>query len=379
MVDGVVDIPLPGRTLTVDAASCRAGVGSRDDAARRQQNAGSLAGTRSVPNTFVPTTVTRQDAASTHFLAGPENRLVEVAVRSVVEGQPNGYNPLVLYGPSGTGKSHLALGLAAAWKAADRNVAGTRRVPDRLPHTACADYIKRQRVVCITAVDFARELADAIETQAVEEFRAKHRGAAMLVVEDLGQLATRKSGKLSAQEELVHTLDALVADGALGGGDGLGGAVGAAGHCAHVAKPADGGVGGSTGAAGKGNPLGPAPTIGRAAGHRIAGAGLAAPGRWPERHGPRVGRGTAGISMPTNCPAHGVCRLHQGLLTWRQPGNILRGGAAAGRRVCTSLPWPRRGISRCGYRTSEARRGVGRWSRPAAWPCIWPGTWPASG
>jgi chromosomal replication initiator protein len=86
-------------------------------------------------------------------------------------------------------------------------------VPDQRPHTACADYIKRPKVVCTTAVDFARELADAIETQAVEEFRAKHRGAAMLVVEDLGQLATRKSGKLSAQEELVHTLDALVAEG----------------------------------------------------------------------------------------------------------------------------------------------------------------------
>ena len=64
-----------------------------------------------------------------------------------------------------------------------------------------------------TAVDFARELAEAIETQAVEEFRAKHRGAALWVLEDLGQLATRRSGKLSAQEELIHTLDALLAAG----------------------------------------------------------------------------------------------------------------------------------------------------------------------
>ena len=77
-----------------------------------------------------------------HFFAGPENRLVEVAVRSVLRGPPNGYNPLVLYGPSGTGKSHIARGLAAVWKARNR----------------------RHRVVCTTAVDFARELADAIET-----------------------------------------------------------------------------------------------------------------------------------------------------------------------------------------------------------------------
>ena len=61
-------------------------------------------------------------------------------------------------------------------------------------------------------MDFARELAEAIETQAVEEFRAKYRTAALLVFEDLGMLATRKSGKLSAQEEFIHTLDALLAE-----------------------------------------------------------------------------------------------------------------------------------------------------------------------
>jgi chromosomal replication initiator protein len=153
MVDGVVDIPLPGRAI---------------------ESAAKQGGT----------------LAARHFVAGPENHLVEVAVRSVVEGPRNGYNPLVFCGPSGTGKSHLAHGLAAAWKARDR----------------------RQRVVCTTAVDFARELADAIETQAVDEFRLKHRGADFLVVEDLGMLATRKSGKLNAQEELIHTLDALVAE-----------------------------------------------------------------------------------------------------------------------------------------------------------------------
>ena len=81
MVDGVVDIPLPGQPLWIRPGRWR----------RR---------------------------CACHFLAGPENRLVEVAVRSVVDEPANGYNPLVLYGPSGTGKSHLARGLAAVWKAA---------------------------------------------------------------------------------------------------------------------------------------------------------------------------------------------------------------------------------------------------------------------
>ncbi|MEN6457955.1 MAG: DnaA/Hda family protein [Thermoguttaceae bacterium] len=190
MTHGVVDIPQPGKLPSADAASCRVRSGSRHDA--------------------------------NGFLVGPENRLVNVAIRSVLEDQTRSYNPLVLYGPAGTGKSHLVQGLAAAWKArhaSDARPASANRVHARHdgkphPHLAKsrAENSKR-RVVCTTAVDFARELADAIETQAVDDFRAKYRDAAMLVVEDLGQLTTRRSGKLSAQEELIHTLDALVADG----------------------------------------------------------------------------------------------------------------------------------------------------------------------
>ncbi len=115
---------------------------------------------------------TRQDAASTGAFA----------LR---------YNPLVLFGPSGTGKSHLV----AVWRPCGR------------PHD------RRRRVVCTTAVDFARELAEAIETQAVDEFRGKYRTAALLVFEDLGQLCHAEVGQAECHEELIHTLDAMVAEG----------------------------------------------------------------------------------------------------------------------------------------------------------------------
>src|SRR5208282_5371973 len=75
-------------------------------------------------------------------------------------------------------------GLAATWKA----------------------NFPQSRVAYTTAVDFAREMADAFETQAVEDFRARYRGVSLAVFEDVGELAA----KPSAQEELARTLDAVI-------------------------------------------------------------------------------------------------------------------------------------------------------------------------
>jgi chromosomal replication initiator protein len=151
MADGVIAIPLAGQPM-----AC---------AARVDDDCGSRAALR-------------------HFLAGPENHLVEPAVQGVLGPRPARYNPLVLHGPSGTGKSHLACGLVAAWR-------------DRWPTAA---------VVYTTAVDFARELADAIETQAVVDLRTLYRRASLLVFEDVGRLAE----KPAAQIELIGTLDAIL-------------------------------------------------------------------------------------------------------------------------------------------------------------------------
>ncbi len=122
------------------------------------------------------------------FLAGPENRLALAAVRAVLANKHPEYNPVVFYGPSGTGKSHLAHGLARA-------CGGRRR--------------RRDSLICTTAADFARALVDAIETQAMDDFRSRYRQASLLVVEDVSHLA----GKEAAQRELLYTVDAMVAAG----------------------------------------------------------------------------------------------------------------------------------------------------------------------
>ena len=126
------------------------------------------------------------------FFVGPENRLVEVVVRTILEEDasqgatssskpPLRYNPIVLFGPSGTGKSHLAFGLAAAYR---------RQHP-------------RRKIAVATGVDFARELTDAIDSQATDEFRQKWRKARLIVLDDV----TRLAGKETAQQELIQTID----------------------------------------------------------------------------------------------------------------------------------------------------------------------------
>lgn len=120
------------------------------------------------------------------FIVGPENRLVEPAVRSVLDRRTTGDNPLVFYGPSGTGKSHLARGLAAAWRGGN----------------------SRQRVAYVTGADFGHQLAEAMETQAVDDFRKRYGEVSLLVVDDLGPLAK----KVAAQQELIFLIDTLLAE-----------------------------------------------------------------------------------------------------------------------------------------------------------------------
>ena len=98
--------------------------------------------------------------------------------------------PLTFFGPSGCGKTHLLQGIDDAWRKSRRSG-------------------RKKRSYYLRVADFARQFAEAIDTRTVDEFRRCHRESALLILDDLGVLTE----KPAAQEELLFTLDALIADG----------------------------------------------------------------------------------------------------------------------------------------------------------------------
>jgi chromosomal replication initiator protein len=117
------------------------------------------------------------------FIAGPENRLAAIAVKSVFEDATSRVTPLVMYGPSGCGKTHLARGLAEWWE---------RHHPTH-------------QVLTLTGAEFAQQYAEAVENDRIASWRSQLRTLQMLVIDDLGGLA----GKRGAQQELRHIVDEL--------------------------------------------------------------------------------------------------------------------------------------------------------------------------
>ncbi len=117
------------------------------------------------------------------FVAGAENSLAAVALQPYLERSPASYSPLVLYGPHGSGKSHLALGLADWWR----------------------KHFPLATVISLTGAEFAQQYAQALALDRLDAWRAEIRSAQLLVLEDLGELG----GKRPAQAELLHALDAL--------------------------------------------------------------------------------------------------------------------------------------------------------------------------
>jgi chromosomal replication initiator protein len=120
------------------------------------------------------------------FVVGRNNRLARTTAQLVVE-RPGELSPLLIYGPTGIGKTHLLQGI---WTAARRS------------H-------REMTTVYLTAEQFTTAFLTALRGSGLPSFRQKYRGVGLLILDDLQFLC----GKRCTQVELLYTIDALQRDG----------------------------------------------------------------------------------------------------------------------------------------------------------------------
>lgn len=117
------------------------------------------------------------------FVVGPSNRFAHAACQAVA-GNPAGiYNPLLIYGPSGLGKTHLLYAIATEI------------------HKQNPDF----NIVYIKGDQFTNELIEAVREGKNVEFRSKYRNADLFLMDDIQFI----SGKASTEEEFFHTFNTL--------------------------------------------------------------------------------------------------------------------------------------------------------------------------
>ena len=120
------------------------------------------------------------------YLTGPENELAMAAAQAMARGERDGISPLVIYGPSGVGKSRLLAGLVAEWL--------LRHPGSSVAHLDAQTFV----AACLEAA----AVAGGVGWSAL---RGRFRSVDLFVLEDIEGLAR---GPL-ARDELAHTLDAL--------------------------------------------------------------------------------------------------------------------------------------------------------------------------
>ncbi|SLN11406.1 Chromosomal replication initiator protein DnaA [Falsiruegeria litorea R37] len=118
------------------------------------------------------------------FVVGKPNELAHAAARRVSEGGPVTFNPLVLYGGVGLGKTHLMH--AIAWELKSKR-------PDL-------------NVLYLSAEQFMYRFVQALRERRMMDFKHLFRSVDVLMVDDVQFIA----GKDSTQEEFFHTFNALV-------------------------------------------------------------------------------------------------------------------------------------------------------------------------
>ena len=117
-----------------------------------------------------------------NFIVGNSNKFAHAAAMAVAKAPGKAYNPLMIYGNSGLGKTHLLLAIG-------------QYIEENSPKTPDIKYLKGD--------EFTVQLVESIKAGKAEEFRQKYRNVDLLLVDDIQFIA----GKEATQEEFFHTFN----------------------------------------------------------------------------------------------------------------------------------------------------------------------------
>lgn len=118
------------------------------------------------------------------FVEGKSNQLARAASMQVTENIGKAYNPLLIYGSSGLGKTHLmqAIGNGVLQKNPSANII----------------YLHSER--------FVQDMVKALQQNSIDTFKSFYRTIDVLLIDDIQFFA----GKERSQEEFFHTFNTLL-------------------------------------------------------------------------------------------------------------------------------------------------------------------------
>jgi len=124
----------------------------------------------------------RADYLFDNFVIGENNTFAANAAMAVSSNPGRSYNPYLIYGGVGLGKTHLMQAIGnRAWK-----------------ESGC-------KIIYITAENFMNDFISALNTGKTAEFKNRYRKVDILMIDDIHFLQK----KMETQEELFHTFNSL--------------------------------------------------------------------------------------------------------------------------------------------------------------------------
>jgi chromosomal replication initiator protein len=117
------------------------------------------------------------------FVIGNSNRFAHAAAVAVAEAPGKAYNPLMIYGDSGLGKTHLLHAVGHYIR----------------------NYYDRVRVKYVSTEELTNDFINSVSENRTAEFRRQYRDVDVLLIDDIQFL----EGKIQTQEEFFHTFNTL--------------------------------------------------------------------------------------------------------------------------------------------------------------------------